>query len=107
MKRRLIALVFAVVLLAVIAAGYWLLTTQSGLKTSLNIVQKAVSGLTIKEAKGRLYDGLVLRDIHYAPAEGPQIQIGEIDGQWQLWSIQSGRLMISQLHVSKLQISLP
>lgn len=107
MKRRLIALIFAVVLLAVIGAGYWLLTTQSGLQTSLNLVQKAVSGLTIKEAKGRLYDGLVLRDIRFAPAEGPQIQIGEIDGQWQLWSILSGRLMISQLHVSQLQISLP
>ncbi|HET8807484.1 MAG TPA: hypothetical protein VFM76_03815, partial [Methylophaga sp.] len=107
MKRRLAAISVAALLLAMVLAGYWLLATQSGLQTSLKFIQKAVDGLQIGEADGRLYDGLILKNIRYTPAGGPQIQIGEIDGRWQLWSVLSGRLMVNQLHISKLQITLP
>lgn len=107
MKRRIIAIAVALLLLAIVAGGWWLLTTQSGLHASLKLAQKAVTGLQIAEARGRLYDGLVLEDIQFTPAEGPQIQIDKIVGQWQLWSILSGRMMISQLHISRLHIHLP
>lgn len=107
MKRRLIPLILLALLLTVITAGYWLLATSSGLQTSLKFIQNNVDGLEIASAEGRLYDGLVLNEINYAPAEGPRVAIGKIDGQWQLWSILSGRLMISQLHINKLHITLP
>lgn len=107
MKRWLIPALVATLLLASVGGGYWLLATQSGLQTSIKFAQKVVAGLTIGEASGRLYDGLILENIRFAPAEGPEVQIDEIDGQWQLWSILSGRLIVSQLHISKLQISLP
>ncbi|MDT8311569.1 MAG: hypothetical protein RQ732_09015, partial [Methylophaga sp.] len=106
MKRRLVAIISALLLSALVVAGYWLLATQSGLQTSIKFTQKAVDGLQIGKANGRLYDGLILKDIRYAPAAGPQIEIGEIDGRWQLWSILTGRFMVSQLHISKLQINL-
>ena len=107
MRRWLIPALVTTVLLALVGGGYWLLATQSGLQTSVKFAQKFVTGLTVGEANGRLYDGLMLEDIRFAPTDGPEIQIDEIDGQWQLWSILSGRLIVSQLHISTLQISLP
>ncbi len=107
MKRWLIPVFLSTLLLALVSGGYWVLATQSGIQSSVKFAQKVFAGLTFGEASGRLYDGLILEDIRFAPADGPKVKIDNIDGRWQLWSILSGRLIINQLHVSKLQISLP
>ncbi|MCX4189184.1 translocation/assembly module TamB domain-containing protein [Methylophaga sp. OBS3] len=107
MKRRLIAITLVSLLLLFIAAAYWLLATQSGLQTSLRFAQQAVPGLHIGNAQGRLYDGLLLESIQYAPEEGPKVEIAKIDGQWQLWSLLSSRFIVNQLHITKLHVTLP
>ncbi len=104
MIKRALWIIATTLLLTIVAASYWLLMTQSGFNTALGFTQKILPALSIKEASGRLYNGVYLKGISYVPDEGDAIYIDNIDGRWQLWSLFSGRFIINQLHINKLQI---
>lgn len=104
MIKRALWIIASTLLLTIVAAFYWLLMTQSGFNAALGFTQKMLPALTIQEAKGRLYSGVYLQGVAYVPDEGDAIYIDNIDGRWQLWSLLSGRFIINQFHINKLQI---
>ncbi len=105
MIKRVLWIIAIVLLLIIPAALYWLLMTKSGFNTALNFTQQTLPGLTITDARGRLYDGIYLQGVAYEPEDADAIYIDSIDARWQLWSLLSSRFIINQIHVDKVQIN--
>ncbi|BDZ72543.1 hypothetical protein GCM10025856_02620 [Methylophaga marina] len=103
--RKPILISVIVVFVAIILSMGWLLTTQSGLKASLNIVQTFVPALNVKEANGQLFGKLSLSDVRYQPEQGTAVQIKSVVLQWQPSALLKRQLFIQQVAVDGLILS--
>jgi len=102
-KKIVFAIIF--VFVAFLAGMVWLLTTQSGLNTTLNIVNKMVPDLKVGEAKGELFGELVLSDIEYQPEQTTAIAIEQLQFNWSPAELVKRHLHIQRLAVQGITIS--
>ncbi|WP_417542699.1 translocation/assembly module TamB domain-containing protein [Methylophaga thalassica] len=102
-KKIVFAIIF--VFVAFLAGMVWLLTTQSGLNTTLNIVNKMVPDLNVGEAKGELFGELVLSDIAYQPEQATAIAIEQLQFSWRPAELVKRHLHIQRLAVQGITIS--
>jgi translocation and assembly module TamB len=102
-KKILFAIIF--VFVAFLAGMVWLLTTQSGLNTTLNIVNKMVPDLKVGEAKGELFGELVLSGIEYQPEQATAIAIEQLQFSWRPAELVKRHLHIQRLAVQGITIS--
>ena len=103
--RKPILISVIVVFVAIILSMGWLLTTQSGLKASLTLVQKFVPALNVKEANGQLFGKLSLSDVRYQPEQGTAVQIKSVVLQWQPSALLKRQLFIQQVAVDGVILS--
>lgn len=79
--------------------------TQTGSQFFLQSLSSLSGGqLTFSPIHGRLADQLQIDEVVYQDAQ-QRIRINGLQLNWQLWSILSGRLAISQLNISSLRIA--
>lgn len=99
------SLLLAVV--AVVAVGVWLLTTESGRDFALERAEAALpAGSSLGEADGVLIGPLALREVRLV-ADDMRIDIERIDFDWSLGPLLSGRVRIDELAASGVDIHLP
>ncbi|WP_289303204.1 translocation/assembly module TamB domain-containing protein [Methylophaga sp. UBA3996] len=103
--RKPILISVIVIFVAIILSMGWLLTTQSGLKASLNIVQTFVPALNVKEANGQLFGKLSLSDVRYQSEQGTAVQIKSVVLQWQPSALLKRQLFIQQVAVDGVILS--
>ncbi len=97
--RRLILVIIASVFIIIISVPSWLVMTESGLLTTMTLVQRFVPELTIQKVSGTLYDGAVFEQINYQSDDSHHINIGQLLVSWQAEKLFSGRFVIDRLHV--------
>lgn len=102
-KKIVFAIMF--VFVAFLVGMVWLLTTQSGLNTTLNIVNKMVPDLNVGEAKGELFGEFVLSDIEYQPEQATAIAIEQLQLSWRPAELVKRHLHIQRLAVQGITIS--
>jgi translocation and assembly module TamB len=82
----------------------WLVTTQSGLRTLLDLVAELVPGrFQVGQVEGRLFDRILLADLSIqSPAFA--IHIGRIDLAWSPLRAFGGNLAIAEIHASDVDL---
>ena len=103
--RKKILLISIFVFVVFLVGVVWLFTTQSGLNTTLNIVNKMVPALKVGEAKGELFGDLVLSDIQYQPEQATAIAIEQLQFSWRPAELVKRHLHIQRLAVQGITIS--
>ncbi len=103
--RKSILISIIVVITTVLVALTWLVNTQSGLTTSLNIVKKFVPEINIIKAKGTLFNKFTLSDIRYKPEQGTTVVIDKLEFQWQPSALLKRHLYIQQLVVDGVNLT--
>lgn len=98
MRKSILISVF-IIFFVIMVSALWLLTTQSGLNASLNIVQKFVPELNIKGAKGQLFGDLSLSEVQYQPEQGTSVFIDSVVFQWQPSALLKRQLSIKQVAI--------
>lgn len=96
-KKLLYALV--VLLVVLLVSFSWLLGTQSGLNTVVSLAQKAVPGLEISQARGRLISAVEVKGLQYRPDAATGIDIDELALRWQASALLGATLYIESLNV--------
>lgn len=102
--RKTIFFSIIFVFLAFVAGIAWLVTTQSGLNTTLHIVNKMVPDLNVGEAKGELFGELLLSDIQYQPEQATAVAIEQLQLRWKPAELIKRHLHIQQLAVKGVTI---
>lgn len=94
-----------VLVLGLLLGLIWVVQTQAGGRFFLHSLSSLSGGkLTFSPLHGRLADQLQIDEVVYQDAQ-KRIRINGLQLNWQLWSILSGRLAISQLNVSTLRVA--
>ncbi|MGH8460344.1 MAG: translocation/assembly module TamB domain-containing protein [Stenotrophobium sp.] len=100
--------VLPALLLAVVTVAWFLLCTGSGLQTVFALVQRyGGAHLSIGSAQGKLLGECLLSDVHYAAADGLQVDIQRLHLRLQPGVLLARRLHIPLAEVSGLVLKLP
>lgn len=105
-RGRLVITGLGVVLLSLIAALAAVLITESGLRLTLKLAQRAVPGtLSWQQASGRLIGPLVVEGIDYQDASN-HYQLARLAYDWAPGRLLARRLSVHQLHLDNVVITL-
>ncbi|OOG60977.1 pathogenicity protein [Rhodanobacter sp. B05] len=105
-KRTAIA--FAVLLLLVAAALWWLLGTGTGLRFALARAEGATHGaLHVQQAHGRLIGPLELVGARYDDGKGTVVKVAKAQLDLRFWPLLSRRLHVLALDVDGVDVALP
>ncbi|MBE0440007.1 MAG: translocation/assembly module TamB domain-containing protein [Gammaproteobacteria bacterium] len=105
-KLRIAIIALASLIISLIAAVAWLAMTESGLATTVSLLQKAMPNLTIETTHGRLYDGAGFSGIHYQIDPENSVEIAQLDLKWQAQQLVYGRLMLDSLRINDIALRL-
>lgn len=87
------------------AAGGWLLTTESGLRASLALAERATAGqLVVAGASGRLIGPLAVERLHWR-GPGQTVELQGLHLDWRAGALLHGRLDIGRLHARTLRVA--
>ena len=105
-KRTAIA--FAVLLLLVAAALWWLLGTGAGLRFALARAEAATGGaLHVQQAHGRLIGPLDLAGVRYDDGQGTVVKVAKAQLDLRFWPLLSRRLHVLALDADGIDVALP
>ncbi|MGH8456800.1 MAG: translocation/assembly module TamB domain-containing protein, partial [Stenotrophobium sp.] len=97
-----------VLLLALAAAAWFVLCTESGLQAAVGLVQRYGGGhLGIAAAQGTLLGECLIEDVRYANAEGLRIGIGRVHMRLRAQDLLARRLHVELAEVSDVHLQLP
>ena len=103
-----IAIAFAVLLLVVAAALWWLLGSNAGLRFALARAQAATDGaLHVQQAQGRLVGPLDLAGVRYDDGEGTSVTVAKLHLDLRLWPLLARRVHVLTLQADGIEVSLP
>lgn len=105
---RRIAIVFAAVLLVVVAFSFWLLRTESGLQFVLARAIGATEGkLAIGASSGRLSGPVTLDQVRYRDAEsGFDVQVRRVTIAYAPFELLASRLHVTRLDLEGIDVAL-
>ena len=105
-KRTAVA--FAVLLLLVAAALWWLLGTGAGLRFALARAEAASGGaLHVQQAHGRLIGPLDLAGVRYDDGQGTVVRVAKAQLDLRFWPLLSRRLHVLALDADGIDVALP
>ena len=104
--RRLLFWLSGLLLLALLAAGF-VISTETGLQSLIALAERVAPGqLTVDSVNGRLLGPLQIKGLRYE--QGPlQLALGNANLDWQPSALFSGKVHITRLHFSDLDVQLP
>ena len=104
--RRLLFWLSGLLLLALLAAGF-VISTETGLQSLIALAERVAPGqLTVDSVNGRLLGPLQIKGLRYE--QGPlQLALGNANLDWQPSALFSGKVHITSLHFSDLDVQLP
>ena len=103
-----IAIAFAVLLLVLAAALWWLLATGAGLRFALARAQSATHGaLQWKQAQGSLIGPLQLAGLRYDDGQGTVIDVARARLDLRFWPLLARRVHVRDLDVEGVAVALP
>lgn len=103
---RGLALLAAALLIAVLAAGGYLLGTPSGLRFALTQAERLSGGaVRVGTASGTLLGKLELRDLRYSGADGTVISVGRIQLRYRPDELLAGRFHVLRLAIDTVDIT--
>jgi translocation and assembly module TamB len=98
----------ALLVLAALAAGWYVVSTESGLRAALRLAQRLAGGaLTIGAAQGRLRDEFALEQVHFADTDGTTVDVRRLVLRLRLDELPQHRLHIESAHADGLRVRLP
>jgi translocation and assembly module TamB len=103
MLKRIILGLF-IVCSAFLLGVSWLILSNSGLQTAINLAKYFVPQLEIKNIRGRLLDGFCAEKVHYQQSDGLQTDIHNLCLAW-FW--EKNTLFVPYLETDKMVVSLP
>lgn len=103
MRHKILWSLLTVFLLLVLATG-WLLATESGLRSVISIVEKAVPELDIEQAEGRLIDTVHLQRLSFKPNNANGVEVADIIFDWQPKALLKATLLVNELAVSDVKL---
>jgi translocation and assembly module TamB len=107
MKSRALGLVKWMALTLVLLVGvalsitYWVLATERGFKTAIEIAEKCISGFTVVQTRGDLFDGVEIVDLRF-DSQNLSIHLKQAETQIQWQSLLS--FVIPSLRVEGLSV---
>jgi translocation and assembly module TamB len=103
-----IAIAFAVMLLVLAAALWWLLATGAGLRFALAWAQSTTHGaLQWKQAQGSLIGPLQLDGLRYDDGQGTVADVARARLDLRFWPLLLGRVHVRDLDVDGVAVALP
>ena len=103
-----IAIAFAVLLLVVAAALWWLLGSNAGLRFALARAQAATDGaLHVQQAQGRLIGPLDLAGVHYDDGKGLVASVAKLHLDLRFWPLLARRVHVLALQTDGVEVALP
>ena len=105
---RRVAIAFAVLLLILAAALWWLLGTAGGLRFALARAQAATGGaLQVQQAQGRLVGPLDLAGVRYDDGQGTTVKVAKAHLDLHFWSLVTRRVHVLVLNADGVDVALP
>lgn len=106
-RRRLLIGLPLALLLALAAAGTWLLGTQSGLSFALARARAFTQGaLQVQKAQGRLLGPLQLEGVHWRGQDGLQVAIASARIDYAPWQLLHKRVVVRSAQIRGLRVEL-
>ncbi|MCX4186304.1 translocation/assembly module TamB domain-containing protein [Methylophaga sp. OBS4] len=105
MRRKFIVSLLALIFI-IAAALIWLVSTESGLHSSVSLLQKIIPAIQIGQAQGRLIDNIDLQQLSYQPETGTAVEIDHIQLQWQARNLLKATVAVEKLFITGLRIQL-
>ena len=103
-----IAIAFAVLLLVLAAATWWLLATSAGLRFALARAQSATHGaLQWKQAQGSLLGPLRLDGLRYDDGQGTVVRVAQARLDLRFWPLLARSVHVRDLDVEGVDVALP
>ena len=103
-----IAIAFAVLLLVVAAALWWLLGSNAGLRFALARAQAATDGaLHVQQAQGRLIGPLDLAGVRYDDGKGTSVTVAKLHLDLRFWPLLAKRVHVLALQADGVEVALP
>ncbi|MDT8372152.1 MAG: hypothetical protein RQ783_09230, partial [Gammaproteobacteria bacterium] len=103
-KLRIAIIALASLIILLIAVVAWIAMTESGLSTTVSLLQKAVPNLTIETTQGRLYDGARFNGIHYQIDANNSVDVKQLAVKWQAGQLLQGRLMLDSIVINDIAL---
>lgn len=103
--RRLVLISMLSILFLVMATLSWLMITESGLSTTIAVIQKWVPELSVKKVSGRLHSNVAFEKIRYQIDQDSLVTIDNLTISWQAMSLFSGRIGIDKLLIDNVVIT--
>ncbi len=105
--KRWLAIIFIPLLLLPVLLFTWLISSESGLRWSMNQAQPFIPGdLNFTELSGRLIGPINITGITYQ-LDGQRIETDQLELDWRPTELLAGHIDISRLYLSGLKIHLP
>lgn len=106
MKRalKITAAVIAVLVLVVMALGWYVTGTNAGLRWALNMAERATGGnLSVAEAQGNLLQGVHLQHLRYR-APGTEVEVATLKLRWRPSALLHGTVDVRTLQARAIRI---
>lgn len=101
-RKFLWSILIVVVLIIILVA--WLVSTQSGLQTSVSLTQRILPELKIEHAEGRLIDVVQLQGIVYKNGDTKVAEVAELSFDWHAAALLKATLLIEGLTISDINL---